>query len=375
MQKPGRVVLHVGLTKTGTTWLQGLLAGQRERLVEHGVRYPYVRPGAQFEGAVEVRGSETRFGLDPDRVRGTWAAVCGRAREAAAMGETVLLSHEVLAGATPGQVRWALEPLAGLDVRVLVTARDLGRQAVAHWQERVKLGDPRSFAAFADEELRADTGPDPRGLGPDDGGVRPRFWHGQDLADTLARWTGPLGAGTGGLVVCPAPGAPRAELWRRFATAAGVPTSALDPTAEVPGNASLGAGEVALLREVNARLADRLDARTYHAVVKRGFAENDLAARRGAAGWSAVMTPADLGPLLGGATLGWIEAVRAAGHPVHGEVTDLDPVLAEPGAPGPDATVPPDLDVDAIVADLLRRAETHRAPPRRPTLLDRLRRR
>ena len=49
-----RVVLHVGLPKTGTTYLQALLAGHRDALREAGVLYPFVKPQAMFLGAVEV---------------------------------------------------------------------------------------------------------------------------------------------------------------------------------------------------------------------------------------------------------------------------------------------------------------------------------
>ena len=52
-----RVVLHVGLPKTGTTYLQALLADHRDELRDSGVLYPFLRPGGMFHAAVEVRGS------------------------------------------------------------------------------------------------------------------------------------------------------------------------------------------------------------------------------------------------------------------------------------------------------------------------------
>jgi len=69
-----RVVLHVGLPKTGTTYLQAVLAHHRDALREIGVLYPFVRPQAMFLGAVEVRGSREKFGLTADDVAGTWQA-------------------------------------------------------------------------------------------------------------------------------------------------------------------------------------------------------------------------------------------------------------------------------------------------------------
>ena len=62
-----RVVLHVGLPKTGTTYLQALLAHHRDALRGAGVLYPFVKPQAMFLGAVEVRGSHEKFGLSRER--------------------------------------------------------------------------------------------------------------------------------------------------------------------------------------------------------------------------------------------------------------------------------------------------------------------
>ena len=85
MTRPGthvasRVVLHVGLPKTGTTYLQEVLARHRDALREAGVLYPFVKPQAMFLGAVEVRGSHEKFGLTADDVQGAWQALCDRVR-------------------------------------------------------------------------------------------------------------------------------------------------------------------------------------------------------------------------------------------------------------------------------------------------------
>ena len=357
-----RVVVHVGLTKTGTTHLQGLLATHAPALLGAGVLYPTQPPGLHFRGAVDVRGSAEVFGLAPQEVDGAWQRLCAQAREhVETTGGDAVIGHEVLAGATPEQADRALRALEGLEVHVVVTARDLGRQAVAHWQERVKLGETRSFADFEREELFADSG---RDRGPDAGGVRPRFWHGQDFADTLRRWTFALPPGHGHLIVCPAPGAPGEELWRRFAEAGGLPEDLVDATADVRANSSLGAPEVALLREVNRRLGDSMPTDVRHRVVKREYAEGELAARDSAP----ARTPATAAGLLADRTRAWLEEVVAAGHVVHGAVDDLEPVVAGPGDPAPDTEPPADLDPERVVAMLRTRAEGGSAQPtaRRP---------
>ena len=153
-----RVVLHVGLPKTGTTYLQALLAHHRDALRAAGVLYPFVKPQAMFLGAVEVRGSHEKFGLlPPGRRRHLAGAVRPGSRARRDVGDQ---PRDPRRRRARGDRQRRSRPLSGLDVDVVVTARDLGRQATAHWQEEVKLGDTRSFADFEREQFRADV---PRG--------------------------------------------------------------------------------------------------------------------------------------------------------------------------------------------------------------------
>ena len=335
------MVLHVGLPKTGTTYLQALLAGHRDALREAGVLYPFVKPQAMFLGAVELRGSREKFGLAEEDVAGTWRALCERVQ---AHDGVSVISHEVLGGAEPDEIAAALAPLEGLPVDVVVTARDLGRQATAHWQEEVKLGDPRSFADFEREQYRADTAD----------GERPHFWHAQDHAAALRRWSTGVPAPRVHLVTAPPPGAATSVLWERFAEALGIDPGLVDPGSVPLANPSLPTESVALLRAVNRALAGRLTPRQHARYVKRGLAEDRLAGRPG----TPARTPADLADVLGPATASWREYVASAGHPVHGNLADLEPVLAGPGEPRPDDVppgVPDPAEVDQLVRDVLSR--------------------
>jgi hypothetical protein len=338
---PGRkVVLHVGLPKTGTTYLQALLAEHRDELRTRGVLYPFLRPGGMFHAAVEVRGSHEKFGLDPDAIAGSWAALCERAR---GYDGTTLISHEILGGADEQEIGRALAPLGGLEVHVVITARDLGRQATAHWQEEVKLGDPRSFADFERDQFRADVPTTSAG------GTRPHFWHAQDYVAASARWSTAVPAERVHLVVCPRPGSAPGELWDRFAAAAGIDPGAVDPTDVTPiqVNASLGAAEIAALRAVNRALDGRLPQPGYSRLAKRVLAERVLARYGG----ERPHTPADLVELFTEVTHRWLDAVRAGGYPVHGDPGELLPEVPPPGASHPD-DVPADVLLD-VTTDAL----------------------
>jgi hypothetical protein len=357
MTRPGthvasRVVLHVGLPKTGTTYLQEVLVRNRDGLRDAGVLYPFVKPQAMFLGAVEVRGSHEKFGLTAADVAGTWRALCDRVLE---HDGTSVISHEILGGAQPDEIAAALRPLSGVEVDVVVTARDLGRQATAHWQEEVKLGDSRSFADFERDQFRADL---PRGAV----GERPHFWHAQDYAAALRRWSSAAPAERVHLVVCPPPGAAPDLLWRRFADACGITGAAdrmVDPTAVDPANQSLTTEAIAVLRSLNARLAGLITPREHARFVKRELGEGRLAARPG----TPPRTPSSLGEVLLPATRLWWQQIESGGYPVHGDLDDLTPVLGGPHDAHPDdvpAGVPDPAEVEGLMAEVLRRVEAER---------------
>jgi hypothetical protein len=349
-----RLVLHVGLPKTGTTYLQALLVRHRDALREAGVLYPYLRPQAMFLGAVEVRGSHEKFGLGAADVAGTWQALADRVR---AHDGIAVISHEILGGAEPHEIAAALRPYSGLQVDVVVTARDLGRQTTAHWQEEVKLGSAASFADFERDQYLADH-PEPP--------PRPHFWHAQDYAGALRRWSTFVPAQRVHLVTCPPPGAAPEVLWYRFAQACGIEVEAaavVDPLAEAPANISLTREAIAVLRAVNAAVAGLLTPREHTQLVKRELGEGLLTSYSG----TRPRAPASLTDVLVPAANRWRREIEASSHPVHGDLDDLSPLLAGPGEPAPDAVppgVPDPAEVAALVEEVLRRVGQDRVDSR-----------
>ncbi len=334
-----RVVLHIGLPKTGTTYLQALLAGQRDVLRAGGVVHPFVRPGAMFEGAVEVRGSDAKFGLDPASVRGHLAG-------AVRPGPRLPRAGGRLDGRAEPRGARRCHARAGT-----TRAGAAGRPRGARRGHRARPGSagggalagggqagarPRASRSSSATELRCDTG---RDAGPDAGGRRPHFWHAQDFAAALERWTEPLPAGTRP----PGAGARRPA---RPASCCGsgsrrpaASTRALArPAVEVGANPSLGAEQVALLREVNREVAAArrargrgLDVAQRHQVVKRGVRRGR--ARRAARGGPRGHRPR-CADVLGPPARRWLDEVLRRGHSLHGDPDDLSPVLAGPGDDG-----------------------------------------
>ena len=378
---PQPLYLHVGLPKSGTTFVQGLLAGNRDGLREAGFIYPFVRPEAMFHAAVELRAQHRQWGLPGSLVDGTWRQLLDRVR---GFDGTGIISHELLAGATAPLVERVARDTEGFDLHVVVTARDLGRQVTAHWQEQVKNGRRWSFETFRSELF----GP-AESEAEEDG-----FWRSQDLGSVLRRWGAVVPPGNVHVVTVPrgAGGAGGGsederdplELWRRFAEAVGLAPDALALELPPPANESLGSAQVALLRQVLEALDDRLAQPQYAQVVKRFFAQTHLAA----IGSPRPVTPPELRDRLVVIAREWVTELGSRGYSVHGDLAELvpeEPAGGEVPRHPDDVTAEEVLEgVPNVIAELLleiaaRRAEAaeHRGPgseppPRRTGLLGRL---
>ncbi len=113
--------------------------------------YPPATSGCSWPRSTSA--ARTRPGAaSASEVEGTWDALCRKAREHD--GATVI-SHELLAAASAHQVTAAMTMLKGLDVHLVVTARDPARQATAEWQEGIKHGRRLTFEQFRRRVLDA----------------------------------------------------------------------------------------------------------------------------------------------------------------------------------------------------------------------------
>ncbi|HEU4566763.1 MAG TPA: hypothetical protein VFR99_01945 [Marmoricola sp.] len=333
-----RVFLHVGLPKTGTTFLQRLLRENRDLLAAHGVQYPADGPGTMFNGAIEVRDAYDHWGRPPEQIGGTWDRLCEQARQFP--GSTVL-GHEIMAAATPRQVERVGADLEGAELHLVVTVRDLGRQIPAWWQEWVKDRRSTTFAETMDRQVLP---------GWDVERKKSMFWQSQDLVGVLRRWGAVVPPERTHVVTVPPSGADALELWRRFLEAIGI-TQRLEVDPGPRSNESLGITEVALLRGTNKALGDRLVQPHYGPVVKHWFTGAVLSPRSS----SRPMLPADWSERVEQMTDRWRSHLAGSPIRVHGSLDDLAPTVAEPGAPAPDDVTDADIAglAPRVVADLL----------------------
>jgi hypothetical protein len=331
---PRRVFLHIGTPKSGTSYLQDRFALNREAIAAGGLTYLPTRTGDHFEAALDL--IEERWAGQREVARGQWPALVAEARRTSG---DVLISHEILAAATPKQIRKVKSAFAGDEVHVVLTARDLARQIPAEWQEQIKHRGRRAFSSFMNEVARGRR-------------TRPSlwFWRVQSLPDVLTRWGNGLPPEQVHVVTVPQKDGPSDALWRRFAGVVGLDPD--HPYAESDTiNASLGVAEATMLRRLNGLLAGRRIPRdTYINVVRLIIARDTLSRRENAI---PVVVPEVRWPFIDRVTGEWLDWLEGSGVDVAGSLEDL-----RPARPGPDHLwvhpdrPPADLVGDAALASL-----------------------
>jgi hypothetical protein len=138
------VFIHVGAPKTGTTYLQQVMTANTAALAKAGGIHVAGRMFAQHHAALDLRGVPPAPGEDQARV-GSWDRMTARL---VASGLDGVISSELLAWASEDDVDRARASLADLELHVVFTMRDLGRQIPALWQEEVKNGSKLPFDEF-----------------------------------------------------------------------------------------------------------------------------------------------------------------------------------------------------------------------------------
>lgn len=330
-----RVFLHVGTPKSGTSYLQDKMALNRAALEAQGLEYLHTRTGDHFEAALDVIGD--RWAGAEKAARGQWDALMLEARKTR---RDLVISHEILAAAPPDRVRQALSGFADDEVHIVVTARDLGRQIPAEWQERIKHRGGRTYAQF----LRALV----RNHGRSDSDMW--FWRVQDLPNILTTWGNGLTPDRLHLVTVPTSGAPSGTLWQRFAGVLSLDPDA-DYTESTTVNASLGGAEVTMLRRLNLELAERkLPRDVYIDWVRESIAREVLSNRPGA---RRATVPPKRRPWVDQVTERWLEWISQLGVEVIGDLDELRTVWPADGDDWFDPDNPDPEDVAAAAIDAL----------------------
>ncbi|MFI5042840.1 MAG: hypothetical protein ACHQNA_13520 [Acidimicrobiales bacterium] len=346
-----RVFLHVGTPKSGTTHLQERFALNRDLIARQGLTYPSTRAGDHFEAALDL--IDEPWPGEREQARGQWVSLVGEVRRTSG---DILISHELLAAATPAQIARVMTTFGGDEVHVILTARDLACQIPAEWQEQLKYRGRRSFKDYMSEIVEG------RRINPE-----LWFWRVQSIPDVLTRWSNGLSPERVHVVTVPPKGGPPDELWRRFASVVGI-----DPDAEYAespaANTSLGVVEASVLRRLNRLLAGKgVSREVYVDLVREVVGRETLGKRRDVV---PIVVPEARWPFVGLVTQEWLDWLTGAGVDVVGDLDDLRP---EP--PGPEHVwVHPDrapadqvaqASLESLAAVIRAVAPTHQSPVRR----------
>ncbi|CUR60947.1 conserved hypothetical protein [metagenome] len=221
-----RLALHIGLMKSGTTFLQGRLDTNRDRLAEQGVLFPGPSWGRQVRAVSDL--IESAY-----RKPGAWASLRD---EINAHPGTAVVSMEYLAPIGAPRIATLRDAFPGTELDVVISVRDLGRSVPAMWQEAIKNRQTWPWPEYV-ESIR--TG----------GKAGKRFWRQQHSSRIAARWASKVGAEHVHVLTIPPPGAAPEVLWDRFCQITGIGP---DTWQEAPrSNESLGAASTLMMRLLN----------------------------------------------------------------------------------------------------------------------------
>lgn len=354
MPRRSQVYLHVGAMKTGTTYLQGLVFANRDRLAEAGLGVPGDIWPRQVRGVQDVLRLNRRDSHIRRDSRGAWQDLLDEMRTGTS--PRWLISMEFLSFAERLGVRRVMDSLSWADVSVILTVRDMTAVLPSLWQTLVHNGATFSWPDYLDAipspGVPVVTPPHLPGRG------RTSFHRHQNVARMLRRWRRHAPEGALHVVTVPADGGD--QLWPRFASVLGVdPGLATEPPRA--SNPSLGYASTDLLRRVNQHLG-RLPASEYNWTVKEPVAIRRLAPRADLEPRTPLTRPAyDL-------ALGWNASVHAAvaetGAVVTGDLADLPATAApERTALPAEATAPSEeavLDAAVVAARGLTRVTRRR---------------
>ena len=229
-----RVYLHVGAPKSGTTYLQRVLRHNQAALARQGVLVAGRTHADLVHAGFVIREDPRLQGL-PERAARSWDRIVDEIR--AFPGDVAVVSYELLAGARRRQARRAIDNLAGLEVHVIVTTRDLGRAVSSAWQERLKFALTEPLESWrprpASDSVRAEWG-----------------WRTMDPGSVASRWGATLPPEQVHIVTAPRGGGMPTALWDRFAEACSLEDVRLDLNVPM-ANESLGVAAAEVLRRVN----------------------------------------------------------------------------------------------------------------------------
>ncbi len=327
----GRIYVHVGLQKTGTSYLQGIMFASVDQLAEQGVALVPATKRRTFWLMLDVRG---RFRPDFDPPAVATSVDDFAALLAETSSPSALLSEESLAPATDEQITRLLAACGEREVHLVVTLRDLARQVPSAWQESLKAGADDSFDDYL-RRLRRHV---------DDPGHA--LWRQKDVVHLLSTWTRHVPSERVHLVTVPPAGSDPDLLLHRFCAVLGVDATRLHLDV-LRKNESLKHVGAEVLRRVNQQLAPTHKKRDVYGDVGKRYLSTRILAQQGG---RRIQVPEEHREWTQAVSRRHVDYLVAQGFPVVGDLEDL-----LPGAEGysTTSTEPSEAEVSAVATAAL----------------------
>lgn len=235
--KKQQLVLHVGLMKTATTYVQSILARNRDVLSQNGWSYPGSRENQQhaFYGIC----GESIPWVTPEIER-NYKQLGDKLRESLKdHEENVIISSEALSTLKAEGIEALIQEIAS-PTKIIFTIRGLDKIIPSAWQQYLKGGGTRTLPQFI-EDMHTSRNPVEQVKG---------FWQTYAYGECVKRWAQVTGKPVD-VVVLPRQPKGRTEAWHLFQAAANLPDL---PDLEVPKveeNVSFSAEAAEIVRKFN----------------------------------------------------------------------------------------------------------------------------
>ncbi len=298
------IFLHIGPMKTGTTYLQRLMADHQEALRSQGLLFP-----ARIE---QSRGVRDVMGLHLEddtsgEFDGAWASL--RDKMFAYQGRASLVSHEFLSFAHKPRAKAIISSLHPATVNVVLTVRDASRVLPSAWATATRNRSTASWQEYVAALL----------AGPDAAGDQWRkSMRAVDVPRMLKTWRRLVASDRLHVVIVPPPGAPPHLLWERFAKVLAVDPNRFDGAIGRLGE-SYGYYSADLMRRINTHLL-HLPKPVYHRVRKH-LLDEVLDKRVGEPKVPITRAVAEFAERWNAVT---VEAIRNCDARVYGDVAELE---------------------------------------------------
>lgn len=232
-----RLVLHIGTQKSGTTYLQRVLAALSPKLRKKGVLYPTRLVGKREiynheAAAYGLLGTESFPWVSRHRAeaqRDSWQALTDKVSR---WDGTAVVSGEALSVIDARAAERLVESLGVARTDVIITARDLGRVLPSSWQQHIRNGRSTPFSTYVRQlDQRRGSGTSAERRSQWEADPDQTFWRAYAIGSLAQRWA-PF-ASSVQVIGVPRSGSDTFELWRRFVAATSLAETAPDTTPDV----------------------------------------------------------------------------------------------------------------------------------------------